>query len=191
MGFYFLSYLLSRPELSLRDVTIICLSVFLDGLSTTTPTALFCLYSLAVNPRVQEQLYREAIAVTGGRHGQVLPQHIGKMPYLKAFLKEVFRLWPNGTEVSRYTDKPLVLSGYEIPVGTHVDLNPGVHFKDPALFTSPEELIPERWMRQEDIDAAASSADDATTTAAVKKSDTKKAAGGGASVAAAATAADG
>jgi len=146
--FYFLSYLLSRPELSLRDVTIICLSVFLDGLSTTTPTALFCLYSLAVNPRVQQRLHREICDVIGPHDDVINPNDIAKMTYLKAFIKEVFRIWPNGTEVSRYTDKPMVLSGYQIPAGTHVDLNPGVHFKDAALFDKPDQLIPERWLKQ-------------------------------------------
>ena len=34
----FLAYLLSREALSLKDVTVICLSVLLDGLSTTTPS---------------------------------------------------------------------------------------------------------------------------------------------------------
>ena len=27
------------------------------------------------------------------------------------------RMWPNGTEVSRYTDKDMILSGFEIPAG--------------------------------------------------------------------------
>ncbi len=35
-----------------------------------------------------------------------------------------FRIWPNGTEVSRYTDNDMTLCGYHIPAGTHVDLNP-------------------------------------------------------------------
>ena len=32
------------------------------------------------------------------------------MPYLKAFVRETFRVWPNGTEVSRYTEKEMVSS---------------------------------------------------------------------------------
>ena len=150
--FYFLKYLLSRPDLSLKDVTVICLSVFLDGLSTTTPSTLFCLYSLAVDERVQELLYQEVTDVAGSDfRNPITANQIGKMPYLKAFVKETFRLWPNGTEVSRYTDKQMVLSGYSIPPGTHVDLNPTVNFKDPSSFYKPDEFLPERWLRKEEI----------------------------------------
>ena len=56
-------------------------------------------------------------------------EHINKLTYLKAFVKETFRLWPNGTEVSRFLENDLNLSGYVIPAGTHVDLNPSVHFR--------------------------------------------------------------
>ena len=57
------------------------------------------------------------------------------------------RLWPNGTEVSRYCEEDLVLSGYQVPAGTHLDLNPSVHFRDPALFPDPDAHRPERWIR--------------------------------------------
>ena len=40
-----------------------------------------------------------------------------------------------------------VLSGYQIPAGTHVDLNPSVHFRDPKLFPDPDAHRPERWLR--------------------------------------------
>ena len=130
-------------------MTIICLSIFLDGLSTTTPTALFALYSLAVNQQVQEKLYEEVKTIVGDK--PINPNDISKMQYLKAFLKEVFRYWPNGTEVSRYTDKPMVLSGYQIPIGTHIDLNPGVHFRSADIFPDPDEFRPERWLKPEHL----------------------------------------
>ena len=40
-----------------------------------------------------------------------------------------------------------MLSGYDVPAGTHVDLNPLVHFRDPAWFPDPTAHRPERWMR--------------------------------------------
>lgn len=148
--FYFLNYLLSRQELSVKDVTVICLSVFLDGLSTTSPSLLFCLYCMANNPRAQEKVYAEILNVVGDNPNiPITTRHIARLPYLKAFIKETFRMWPNGTEVSRYTDKDMVLSGYEIPAGTHVDLNPMVHFRNPQVFVEPDQFIPERWIREQ------------------------------------------
>jgi len=145
--FFILSYLLSRSELSLKDVTTLCLSMFTDGLSTTTPTLLFNLYCLATWPEVQKKVSREVNDVLPPPGEQVKAEHIAKLPYLKAFVKETFRLWPNGTEVSRYLEQDMVLSGYEIPAGTHVDLNPSVHFKDPEIFPNHDLHMPERWLR--------------------------------------------
>jgi len=144
--FYFLSYLLSRPSLSLKDVTVICLSLFSDGLSTTTPTMLFNLYCLATWPEVQAKVYKE-IKENVRENEPITSQTLSNLPYLKAFVKETFRLWPNGTEVSRYCEQDLTLSGYNIPAGTHLDLNPSVHFRDPQIFPNPDLHQPERWLR--------------------------------------------
>jgi len=145
--FYILSYLLSRPALSLRDVTVLCISMFTDGLSTTTPTLLFNLYCLAAWPEVQEKVFKE-VQTHLPPETPATPEALNKMPYIKAFVRETFRLWPNGTEISRYTEQDAVLGDYHIPAGTHVDLNPSVHFNDPALFPSPHLHQPERWLKE-------------------------------------------
>jgi cytochrome P450 len=134
----------------LKDVTVICLSLFADGLSTTTPTVLFNLYALATNQEVQSKVHDEISAVMKGvaANDDINQEHINQMPYLKAFVRETFRLWPNGTEVSRYTETDMVLSGYQVPAGTHVDLNPLVHFRDGKLFPDPHVYRPERWLRK-------------------------------------------
>jgi len=146
--FYFLSYLLSRQNLDLKDVTVICLSLFTDGLSTTTPTLLFNLFALAniSNKSIQEKLFEE-VQANLPLDKPATPEALVNLPYLKAFVKENFRLYPNGTEVSRYTEQDMVLFGYNVPKGTHVDLNPSVHFMDENTFTKPTKNIPERWLR--------------------------------------------
>ena len=52
-----------------------------------------------------------------------------------------------------------VLSGYQIPAGTHVDLNPSVHFRDPKLFPDPDSHRPERWLRGSSSSTEAGEAD--------------------------------
>ena len=49
--------------------------------------------------------------------------------------------------MSRYCEQDLTLSGYHIPAGTHLDLNPSVHFRDGNIFPSPDLHQPERWLR--------------------------------------------
>ena len=74
----------------MKDVTVICLSLFSDGLSTTTPTILFNLYCLATNQKAQDRVYKEILS-TMKDEKDVTPEHINRMPYLKAFIRETFR----------------------------------------------------------------------------------------------------
>ena len=93
--YYFLSYLLSRPALSLKDVTVICLSLFSDGLSTTTPTLMFNLHCLAAWPEVQQKVYDEVQEYFPKQDEPVTPNSLSNMQYLKAFVKETFRCGNN------------------------------------------------------------------------------------------------
>ncbi|CAG0891336.1 unnamed protein product [Darwinula stevensoni] len=143
----FLSYLLGREELSQKDVFIITLSLFADGLSTTSPALLFNLYCLATHPEAQETLRREVHENFPSSDVPITAEIINRMTYLKACVKETFRLFPIGTEVSRITQKDLVLAGYQIPANTHVDFNQFVHFRSSSTFKHPEEFRPQRWIR--------------------------------------------
>ncbi|CAG0913556.1 unnamed protein product [Notodromas monacha] len=140
----FMTYLLSRGELQEKDVFILTLSLFADGLSTTTPAALYNLYCLAANPEAQEKLKSE---IREKVKGEVTSETVENLPYLKACVKEAFRLYPVGTEVSRVIQQDLVLSGFHVPAGTHVDLSPSVHFLSEEHFEDAAKFVPERWLR--------------------------------------------
>ena len=57
----------------------------------TSSSTLWWLYNLARFPEVQEKLYQEIESVFG-KDDDVTPQHIAKLRYLKACLKESMRL---------------------------------------------------------------------------------------------------
>ncbi|CAB4061579.1 CYP49A [Lepeophtheirus salmonis] len=144
--FLFLRFLLGKSDLSLENVIALMIILLTDGLSTTVPVILFNLYSLAKNPSSQEKLYEEIQRVVKN-DSDITTAHLKEMHYLKAFIKETFRLFPNGTEVSRVTDHDLILSGYEVPKGTLVDLNPGPANKSEEIYEDPLIHKPERWLR--------------------------------------------
>ena len=57
----------------------------------TSSSTLWWLYNLARFPEVQEKLYEEIESVLG-KDDDVTPQHLAKLRYLKACLKESMRL---------------------------------------------------------------------------------------------------
>lgn len=142
----FLAYLLGRKELSYKDISIITLSLFGDGLNTTVPTLLFTLYCLAKNPHSQQLVYEEITkAMPVGE--PITADMIARLPYLKACVKEASRLYPIGLDIKRIPQKNLVLGGYQVPAGTIVELVPYVLFRSPKHFADPEQFKPERWLR--------------------------------------------
>ncbi|CAI2346724.1 unnamed protein product [Caenorhabditis sp. 36 PRJEB53466] len=131
----FASYLINRKELNRRDVKVILLSMFSDGLSTTAPMLIYNLFNIASHPDAQRQIQKE------------IREDSLKLPYLRACIKETFRMFPIGTEVSRITQKDLVLSGFHVPAGTAVDINTNVLMRSEVLFTDePHQFKPDRWL---------------------------------------------
>jgi len=142
----FLTYLLGRKELSYKDLSIITLSLFGDGLSTTSPSTIGQLYCLATNQDKQEMLYKEICEVVPCNQ-PITANMINDMPYLKACVKEGFRFFPIGADTARIPQKNLVIGGYQIPAGTSLRLNNNMLLRLPEYFDKPDSYIPERWVR--------------------------------------------
>uniref|UniRef100_A0A1I7YHL0 Cytochrome P450 CYP44 n=1 Tax=Steinernema glaseri TaxID=37863 RepID=A0A1I7YHL0_9BILA len=142
----FVSHLARNPELTDQDISILMLSMFSDGLSTTSPTLIYNLYNIAKHPKVQEKLFREIDSVLAKRN-DIMAADLANLPYLKACIKESFRLFPIGTDISRIPQTDLVLSGYRIPAGTPIEINTNVLSQSEKLYKKPKQFIPERWLR--------------------------------------------
>ncbi|KHJ94332.1 hypothetical protein OESDEN_05737 [Oesophagostomum dentatum] len=65
----FASLLINRKELNDKDIAVILLSMFSDGLSTTAPMLIYNLYNIASNPHAQDELRKEVNAVVDDKKG--------------------------------------------------------------------------------------------------------------------------
>ncbi|KAJ8305530.1 hypothetical protein KUTeg_016075 [Tegillarca granosa] len=100
----------------------------------------------AKNPKIQEKLYQETKRVLPNNE-PITPEKLTELTYIKAVLKETFRVYPITFATSRFVENDLEVGGYNIPAGTHVQANLYGMFRDPKLFPDPREFKPERWLK--------------------------------------------
>ncbi|GMT35365.1 hypothetical protein PFISCL1PPCAC_26662, partial [Pristionchus fissidentatus] len=142
----FASKLINKPNLSVNDLKTILLSLFSDGLSTTAPTLIYTLFVLATNLECQRRL-RDELRTANPTGADWTPELLNKTPYLRACLKESFRMHTITTEISRVPQQDVVLSGFLIPAKTPVDIHTSLLLRSSESFAEPNRFKPERWLR--------------------------------------------
>lgn len=142
----YLTYLLSSNKLSLEEMYISLTELLLGGVDTTSNTLSWTLYHLARDPKIQERLYNEVMAVCPT--GEPTTEHLTRMPYLKAVIKEILRLYPVVPGNGRLTvDTEVVVNNYWFPKKTQFHLCHYAVSHDENEFPDPERFVPERWLR--------------------------------------------
>jgi len=105
------------------------------------------LYHLARNTDVQEKLRSEAAALLTDPMSPITPEILRNATYLKAVIKETFRLNPISVGIGRILQTDVVLNGYHVPQGTVVVTQNQVICRLPEYFDEPNSFKPERWLR--------------------------------------------
>ena len=107
---------LKNPNLNLCDVVGTAADLLLAGIDTTSYTTAFALYYISRHAEVQKRLYEESLTVMPNCNSPLLADSLKTgIPYLRAVLKEVFRLNPISIGVGRILTKDLILGGYHVP----------------------------------------------------------------------------
>lgn len=82
-----------------------------------------------MNPECQEKLYAEACSIIPNSRHTITSQDLNQTTYIKAIIKETFRMNPVSVGVGRILPRNAVLSGYEVPAGVSIlHANTGYHF---------------------------------------------------------------
>jgi cytochrome P450 len=125
----------------LHDETM---TLFLAGHETTAQMLAWTWYALSENPAVEARLYEELSDVLGGR--PLEPADFPRLPYLRAVMNEVLRLYPPAYIIARENIEPFEIGGYKISPKSTIIFSQWIMHRDARYFDDPEAFRPERWL---------------------------------------------
>jgi cytochrome P450 len=137
-----------HPEQSISEghlVTILS-EVLLAGSDTTSTTASYIAFELAMQPDIQYKLRKELIEAFPNPNERFAIPTLLKLPYLDGLCKEILRMYPIVPgPLERHNPEAMTLDGYYIPPMTKVGIQPWTQHYDAKVFANPEKVIPERY----------------------------------------------
>ncbi|KAH7130800.1 NADPH-cytochrome P450 reductase-like protein [Dendryphion nanum] len=125
------------------------ITFLIAGHETTSGLLSFTFYYLLKHPESYKKAQEEVDHVVG--KGPIRVEHLSKVPFLNAVLRESLRLQPTAPVIGLQAKEDTVIGGkYPIPKGTPlVSLFPKVH-RDPLVYgEDAEEFRPERMLDEE------------------------------------------
>jgi len=125
----------------LHDETM---TLFLAGHETTAQMLSWTWYALSQNPAAEARLQEELDGVLGTRAMETadLPQ----LPYLRAVMNEVLRLYPPAYIMAREVIEPCEIAGYTMPLKATILFSQWVTQRDPRFYEDAEAFRPDRWL---------------------------------------------
>ncbi|XP_057419335.1 2-hydroxyisoflavanone synthase [Lotus japonicus] len=121
---------------------------FSAGTDSTAVATDWALSELINNPRVLKKA-REEVESVVGKDRLVDEADIQNLPYIRAIVKETFRMHPPLPVVKRKCVQECELNGYVIPEGALILFNVWAVQRDPKYWEGPSEFRPERFLTAE------------------------------------------
>ncbi|KAF3438667.1 hypothetical protein FNV43_RR21431 [Rhamnella rubrinervis] len=132
--------------LAMDNVKAIIMDMFVAGTDTTFITLDWGMTELIINPKVMDRAQAEVRRVVGERR-VVLETDLPQLHYMKAVIKEIFRLHPPAPVLlPRESIEHVMIDGYDIPAKTRIYVNAWAIGRDPETWENPETFEPERFV---------------------------------------------
>ncbi|XP_027102417.1 5-OH-xanthotoxin synthase-like [Coffea arabica] len=132
--------------ITMDHIKAMLMNVFFAGTDTSTVTVIWAMTAMMQKPTVMKKLQAEIREIMGKK--QMLDEDdVQMLPYLKAVVKETFRLYPAvPLLVPRETIGKCTIDGYDIQPKTLVYVNAWGIARDPDYWENPDEFLPERFL---------------------------------------------
>lgn len=131
----------AMSDIELRDELV---TLLVAGHETTATSLSWAFERIATHPEVLAKIEEELASVVGSE--QLEPEHLPKLEYLDAVVKESLRTRPILPIVVRRLDKPFRVGGYELPAGIRVAPCIWLAQRREESFPEAERFMPERFV---------------------------------------------
>nr|XP_016462362.1 PREDICTED: cytochrome P450 71A1-like [Nicotiana tabacum] len=126
----------------MENVKAIILNMFAAGTDSTFITLDWAMTELLMNPKAMESAQAEVRSVVGKR-SFVSEIDLPQLNYIKAIIKEVFRLHPpDPLLIPRESTEEITIEGYIMPPKTRFFINAWAIEKDPDTWENPDVFGP-------------------------------------------------
>lgn len=120
--------------------------MFAAGTDITFITLDWGMTELIMNPKIMERAQAEVRSIVGERR-VVMESDLPQLNYMKAVVKEIFRLHPPAPVLlPRESIEDVIIDGYNIPAKTRFFVNAWAIGRDPETWQNPESFEPQRFM---------------------------------------------
>ena len=120
------------------------MTMLVAGHETTATSLAWTFHCILGRPEVMDKLRAELQAVIGS--GPVESQHIAKLDYLDATIRESQRVYPILPLVGRLLHEPLQIGGQDLPAGVGVAPCIYLAHHNPDIWPDPDTFDPDRFL---------------------------------------------
>ncbi|KAK9066627.1 hypothetical protein SSX86_013950 [Deinandra increscens subsp. villosa] len=133
-------------SLTHKHIKAMLMNILAAGSDTSASIVVWSMTLLIKNPKVMKKTQQEVRNLLGNK-GKIDEDDLSNLTYMKAVIKETMRLYPPAPLLlPRETMKDTILHGYKIKEKTVVHVNAFAIGRDPELWESPDDFLPERFL---------------------------------------------
>ena len=146
-----LEQLSNVDALTIQDVKTSVVDYITAGVDTIGNSIIFAIGLIAKHPQVQHKLQLEIDHYITSNTAQdyITPNLIKDMVYLRACIRESFRMYPTASQLARILEVDTEVSGdFILPKGSIVLCHHRVASLQEENFTHADKFIPERWLEE-------------------------------------------
>ena len=133
----------TNARFSFKEILDQVCMLFLAGHETTASSLTWTLYCLALNPKWQDEAYKEIKNVKKGARFE--PSEIKELKILNNIFKEALRLYPPVGFLARSARKDFMLRDKEVKKGSGIVVAPWLIHRHRKLWDRPDEFDPARF----------------------------------------------